>query len=528
MSILFEAVYRHECRSTHQKLAMDGLRFLQNPQAEAWRRLFARHFESYLDGAIAPDAKLKDYKNHVLFPGHSDWGGAGQAATTWYEKTVESLGKQTWREAVYHAGLLSHYCLDVVQPFHTGYSETACRMHRIFEWTVQRNYVRIRKGLDQQSEPPRLSIPTGADWVARIIGEGAQRAHQHLETLVAEFDLEAAIRRPREGLTDEVLKRLVDVIGYGLVIYATLLDRAISEAGKEPARVHIGIMGVLARVTSPFTWGPCLWKRRSDRAEVGKIYREYRQTGCVIHHLPADEKEVRRLFAKEVEGISLKALNQRTLDQAVVPEPKLRKPKAAGNQRKSERTSRDKPGDKQADKPAETSPHQAGEPASIPRRREAAGRSGSSRDSKPSMSFQLDLEHAVVDAPSIGPKNARRLARIGVNTIHDLLAANPDAIAAQLNVQYVTPELVEQWQAQSRLMCRVPNLGCREAEILVGTGLDTPEAISTLQGPELLERVESFLITDQGERILRGGQEPDANEVQHWIDWASQSRSIAA
>ena len=72
--------------------------------------------------------------------------------------------------------------------------------------------------------------------------------------------------------------------------------------------------------------------------------------------------------------------------------------------------------------------------------------------------FRLQLDDDVVDAPSIGPKTSRRLNMIGVQTIADLIDANSDDVADQLDQAWIDSELIQQWQAQSVLMLRIPGL----------------------------------------------------------------------
>ena len=49
MADALEIIFRSECTSTHHKLAIDALRHLQSSDAVAWRNLFLRSFDTYLD-----------------------------------------------------------------------------------------------------------------------------------------------------------------------------------------------------------------------------------------------------------------------------------------------------------------------------------------------------------------------------------------------------------------------------------------------------------------------------------------------
>ena len=74
MNLLFKVVYAAHANGTHHKLALDALRYLECDQGDAWRAVFLKHVEAYLDGAKAPDKEFKDFKNHVLHVRDNYWG----------------------------------------------------------------------------------------------------------------------------------------------------------------------------------------------------------------------------------------------------------------------------------------------------------------------------------------------------------------------------------------------------------------------------------------------------------------------
>jgi hypothetical protein len=144
------------------------------------------------------------------------------------------------------------------------------------------------------------------------------------------------------------------------------------------------------------------------------------------------------------------------------------------------------------------------------------------------LKFHLDLDDPIEDAPSIGPKKARRLEAIGVRTVADLLRSEPAQVARQLNSQHITPDTVRRWQAESTLVCRVPNLRGHDAQILVAAGTDEVEMLAAADADTLLMEVDAIIDTDEGERILRGNRRPDSAEVSAWIAQARQARRLQA
>ena len=134
MNLLFHTLYTQKCSSTHHKLAMDALRYLEAENQEHWVQLFLKHVELYTDGAKAPDKKFKDFRNHVLHVSENNWGGAVKTAELWYDRLIEKLKEKDWPRAVYSAGVLSHYVTDPLMPLHTGQSEDEGQVHKFIEW----------------------------------------------------------------------------------------------------------------------------------------------------------------------------------------------------------------------------------------------------------------------------------------------------------------------------------------------------------------------------------------------------------
>ena len=140
MSALYTLLFKTRCRSNHHRLALDALRHLKSPDAEAWRTMFMVCHEDYLKGAKAPDEEFKDFKNHVLHVREGEWGGAIEAAEEWHRRTLRALQQKDWRQAAWSAGVMSHYFLDPFQPFHTHQTEEENVIHRAVEWSFSKSY----------------------------------------------------------------------------------------------------------------------------------------------------------------------------------------------------------------------------------------------------------------------------------------------------------------------------------------------------------------------------------------------------
>lgn len=142
--------------------------------------------------------------------------------------------------------------------------------------------------------------------------------------------------------------------------------------------------------------------------------------------------------------------------------------------------------------------------------------------------FYLELSSPVVDAPSIGDTMAERLATLGIHKIEDLVAANPEKVASDLNLPKLTAETVRAWQEQTRLVLRIPNLRGHDAQILVACGITSPEALTRMEPQALLNQALAVARSGQIPRGLRSNQVPDLDEVTDWIQWSSHSRALLA
>ncbi len=150
---------------------------------------------------------------------------------------------------------------------------------------------------------------------------------------------------------------------------------------------------------------------------------------------------------------------------------------------------------------------------------------GSSIETK---KFYLDLGSPVVNAPSIGDRLAERLIDQGVHTVEQLLAANAESLAKKLAIRRIDADTVRAWQDQARLVCRIPNLRGHDAQMLAACKITTPELLASLNAETVLSQVLAFARSAAGQRALRGSSEPDLAEVNDWIAWAGQSRSLNA
>lgn len=497
--LLYDVLFAWKCTSTHHKFALDALRHLQHERADAWRNLFLARIEPYLAGSKAPDNKFKDFKNHVLHVEENLWGGAVGSTIAWYAKSLESLKAKRWNEAVFNIGVMSHYLTDPWQPFHTGQTETEGIVHRAAEWSIACAYDELQAIIENDlGGYPTMTLPTGDDWLSKLVLFGAKTSHPHYQACIDHYDLAKGVKYPPAGMDQEFKDRIAKLIGLAIVCLSRVMDRLFTEADVSPPTSQVTLLGVLAKLTVPLFLVTKKLKHAKDRAVVEAISHEFQKTGKVIHTLPEDDKAVRKLYAEEVLQLPLEMLDE---------EPPGPVGKAHGTGTPERATA----------KPVVQRKPSESEPEMKPAGNDSSG-----------VAFHLDPSMPVEKAPSVGPKTSTMLGKVGIATVADFLSAIPDVLAEKLANRHYDAPVLREWQQQAKLMCDVPQLRGGDAQLLTGCGIADREQLGKQQPDQLFAQVKAFAATSAGERVLRGGKPPMKDEVAGWIARAQQPQQKAA
>lgn len=506
MSLLFKIVYAAHANGTHHKLALDALRHLNVEARDKWVNLFLKYSERYLEGSKVPDKVFKDFKNHVCHVQDNYWGGAPDKAREWYDDFVAALMAEKWEDAVYSAGVLSHYYTDPVMPFHTAQSEAESTIHRAVEWSVNKSYSALKKQAEAEHKWLLVMKPDeGADFAAEMVRAGAEVSNKYYSHLIAHYDFDRGVVNPAEGFNELGNNVLAELIEYAAKGFAVILEEAIRSSGKTPPNVHITAETFLAGLKIPLKWVTRKLTDVEDRKLVEAMYDELHETGKVVETMPEDDALIRKLHRVEVLGIK----PDEEEEEAAPPAPAPGSEVEEGFEAEFE----DEPDRRQLD-----------------RHDEHEGEGGVKPEKRPQTrpTFYLNVGDDVEDAPSIGVKTAKRLYIIDIKTVGDLLEALPGEIAEALDVSYIKTATVSDWQHQARLQCEIPHLRGHDAQFLVGCGYRTTDQVASANPETLLVDLQAFLITKEGAGLLRVGNEPDLEEVKGWIDNAKNRHTIAA
>jgi predicted flap endonuclease-1-like 5' DNA nuclease len=547
MSLLYAVVFASRCRSNHHRLAVDALRHLRAADAEDWRNLLLHYHDEYLKGAKAPDDVFKDFKNHVLHVRDGDWGGAIEACEEWYRRTVRALVAKDWKQAAWSAGVMSHYYVDPIQPFHTHQTEEEGVIHRAVEWSFSKSYKTFQQILERDlGGYPDIATPKGDAWLADMVRAGAKASNPHYESVIDHYDLEKGVKDPPAGLDQELKDTIAKLVGHAAVGFARILDRAFEEAAVKPPKIGGALQAFFLALETPIQAVLKLMDDAAARREVEAQYEEFRRTGKVRNTLGEDDKVVRALYATEVLKTPLSSLDAKWPREIgakagqgapargkAKPAPKPRPAEAKPAAEVAKGPTRPKPAKVAAvATPVEiervTAPVEekvvAAKPAKevvIPRELPVGAPRPKQEKSLPR--FSLSGNAPVVQAPSIGPKTAKRLEAVGVKTIADLLALQAEEASKQIDARHISAQTIRDWQCQALLACTVPGLKSREAQALVACGVSDAAELAEMDAVELCDGVARWGLSEEGQRAWGSAPAPTEDDVATWIERAKRA-----
>lgn len=495
------------CRSTHHFFAVDALPYVRTHRGRKLCNVLLKHHARYLVGAKDPDKRFRDFRNHVLHVEDGYWGGAPKLATRWYEQLIECLDQGRWDDAAYTAGVLSHYFTDPLMPLHTGQSKKESIVHRPLEWSVTKSYETILDRWQQGNHKVIFELSSGEDWLKQALMRGAEVAHRHYDQLIDDYDIQAGTRRPTEGLDVHSIDILAGLFGIAITGWSKILEKAAEETRAEIPESSLTLPTLIAGIKMPVGWVLKRIESQSEQSAVRALFEEYQQTGTVTENLPEEVKSVEQ---------------ERQRDRVAEKSRPVRSSPATRSTAVQEKA----PQVEQPRNPAPTVPfHSDPKRVAAPAETTESNSHSAVTDHGPSAAQpSLRLTDDLVDAPSIGPKTAKRFASIGITTVEEFLAGDPAEMASQLNTRWITTEKLVDWQDQAQLVCDVANLCGYKSQLLVGVNCRDAEQLASSETLSLHRSLKAFSKTSAGRRALRNSKLPSCDDVAMWIRDAGQCK----
>ena len=146
----------------------------------------------------------------------------------------------------------------------------------------------------------------------------------------------------------------------------------------------------------------------------------------------------------------------------------------------------------------------------------------------PAAPHWLTADSSLNELPSLGPQMARQLRRMGLVDVGDLIALDLSRCQFLLSESRLTAEQVRLWQAEAVLLCCVPDMTGRDAQLLVSCGLLAPAELAAANADELTLRIDRLRGGESTRWRPYSGVWPRAETVRSWIHAARRARPLEA
>ena len=119
----------------------------------------------------------------------------------------------------------------------------------------------------------------------------------------------------------------------------------------------------------------------------------------------------------------------------------------------------------------------------------------------------------------------RALSDLEVDTIGQLLQLDPEHLPSRLRESGITAEQLNRWQAYVWLLSNIPGLRNSDARILVACGVTEPEHLATSHGQQLLERIQRFVDSAEGQRFAANHPTISLDRINGWYRALNNTRA---
>lgn len=148
---------------------------------------------------------------------------------------------------------------------------------------------------------------------------------------------------------------------------------------------------------------------------------------------------------------------------------------------------------------------------------------------QPDEPFWLHPGSPIRYVPSLGEQMARRLGALGVRNVDELVQLDPEVSEMPLDSLQISASRLRLWQAEARLLCCVPDLTGRDAQLLAACGVHTAAELAECDARELHNRVSRLRAQQSQEYSLPWLQDrpdwPSQDQLQRWVHASHSARS---
>lgn len=116
------------------------------------------------------------------------------------------------------------------------------------------------------------------------------------------------------------------------------------------------------------------------------------------------------------------------------------------------------------------------------------------------------------------------LSKHRILLIGDLLDLIPDELPQSMRMHGLTAGQVDRWQSQTWLLCCISGLRPYDVRLLVGSGITEPEQLEELSAGDVLRRLEIYLATEEGQRVMQRGTPEEQARLHGWMNGLRENR----
>ncbi|GIX00766.1 MAG: hypothetical protein KatS3mg111_4098 [Pirellulaceae bacterium] len=131
--------------------------------------------------------------------------------------------------------------------------------------------------------------------------------------------------------------------------------------------------------------------------------------------------------------------------------------------------------------------------------------------------FYLQESDPIDAIPDMDSAVAARCRAYGIDTIGDFVAVDAGWLADKVGIDAISPAAIKRWQALAELLSTVRFVRPFDARVLIGAGVRRKRDIERLGPSGLLEKVELFLDTPRGQRLMRTASRRELTRLTHWL-----------